>query len=67
MDLVVRHGGGWRKKTKGKKMNKIMCAAMVAAVGFGVYNAAGTKIGRVLTHEDFSSLSNWVERVFMKK
>ena len=48
-------------------MNRIMCAAMVAAVGFVVYNAAGTKIGRVLTHEDFSSLSNWVERVFMKK
>lgn len=34
---------------------------------FNVYNANGSKIGRVMRDTDWSALSNWVERVFQKK
>lgn len=34
---------------------------------FNVYDANGSKIGRVMRDTDWSALSNWVERVFQKK
>lgn len=34
---------------------------------FNVYDSNGSKIGRVMRDTDWTSLSNWVERVFQKK